>query len=160
MKIGVISDTHLKGCDDSIRQTADRYFADAELILHAGDLVDIGVLDAFKGKEVIAVYGNMDSLHVKNVLPPKRVLEIKGFKVGLIHGWGPPFGLKEKLKKEFDRVDCLVFGHTHFPYNRQRGGILYFNPGSASNRVLFPGKRTVGLLEIDEFISGKIIEIH
>ncbi len=77
MKIGVISDTHLTSCDDRLTRLLKDHFRDVDLILHAGDLVDLRVLDAFAGKEVKAVCGNMDLPSVRQSLPKKLVLQRK-----------------------------------------------------------------------------------
>ncbi len=45
--IGVLSDTHLIEPDKWFREKAQRCFADADMILHAGDLVNLSVLDVF-----------------------------------------------------------------------------------------------------------------
>lgn len=158
MKIGVISDTHLKCCDDRLRRIVDTYFKDVELVIHAGDLISLEVLDAFAEKEVKAVSGNMDNEEARRALPERLLVEVEGLKVGLIHGWGQPFGLEDKLKKKFDEIDCLVFGHTHRPCNKVKDGVLYFNPGSATDR-LFTKLNTVGILEIGDGVKGKIVEV-
>jgi putative phosphoesterase len=158
MKIGVISDTHLRVRDERLRKISEDYFGDVEMILHAGDLVDVDILEAFPGKEVRAVYGNMDSDEVRKRLPESLLLEVNGFKVGLIHGWGMPFGLEKKIRKKFGDLDCIVFGHTHHACNKIRDRVLYFNPGSATDRR-FTKQNSVGILEIGDRISGRIIEI-
>lgn len=158
MKIGVISDTHLSGYDDRLRRLLDNHFNDVSLILHAGDLVDIGVLDSFAGKEVKAVRGNMDTQSVRQCLPDRLIINLNNYRIGIIHGWGMPFGIENKLLKEIGRVDCLVYGHTHRATNEVRNGVLFFNPGSATDKR-FASRSTIGILEIGEKISGKIIEI-
>ena len=158
MKIGVISDTHLKGYDERLKIICEDYFSDVGLILHAGDLVDISVLDAFEAKEVKAVWGNMDPPEVRKLLPDKLVLDLNGFKVGLIHGWGAPFGIEKKLRKKFGDIDCLVYGHTHRAVNRVRGNILFFNPGSVTDKR-YSENNTIGILEINDKVTGKIIEL-
>jgi len=159
MRIGVISDTHLKGCNDQLKRIADDYFRDVDMILHAGDLVNLEVLEAFAGKEVRAVSGNMDNIEVRKHLPEKMIIELKGFKIGLIHGWGMPFGLEWKLRKKFDEIHCLIYGHTHHACNKLNDNVLYFNPGSPTDRRFAP-LNTVGILEIGDRIHGKILEIH
>jgi hypothetical protein len=69
-----------------------------------------------------------------------------------------PFGIENKLLKEVGRVDCLVYGHTHRPANEVRDGILFFNPGSATDKR-FASRNTIGILEVGEKINGKIIEL-
>lgn len=158
VKIGVISDTHLSGYDARLARIAAEHFKGSDLILHAGDLVDLCVLDIFAGIEVRAVSGNMDNMAVKDKLPEQLIFEIKGFKIGLIHGWGSPLGIEEKLLAKFDDIDCVVYGHTHKPSNYKENGILIFNPGSAVDKR-FADTRTIGILEIDKEIKGRIISI-
>lgn len=159
MKIGVISDTHLAGHDARLKRLADGPFREVDFILHAGDLVDISVLDSFEGKEVRAVYGNMDPLSVRTVLPDRLILELAGYRIGLMHGWGMPFNLEQKLLKELGHVDCLVYGHSHKPANRTKNGTLFFNPGSATDKRS-AAFNTVGIIEIGSRIEGKIIELR
>ncbi len=156
MKIGVISDTHLNTSDDRLERIVENYFRDADLILHAGDVVELDVLDVFKGKKVYAVSGNMDYDSVREVFPEKRVLDIAGRKIGLIHGWGSPDGLEEKIIREFEDVECIVYGHTHRAVNEMKDGVLFFNPGSPTDRR-FARHNSIGILDIGEEITGRII---
>lgn len=127
------------------------------MVLHAGDLVDTAVLGAFEGKDVRAVRGNMDR---DDVLPEKLIIEVEGARIGLIHGWGMPFGIEAKLLRQFDRIDCLVYGHTHSAANHVRGGVLCFNPGSPTDRV-FAARNSVGILEVNSgSVTGRILEIN
>jgi putative phosphoesterase len=159
MKIGVISDTHLTGFDKRLERIAETYFSDVEVIFHAGDIVDIGVLDVFKEKEIYAVCGNMDLHSVRKTFPQKMTLEIGGYRIGLIHGWGTPFGIEEKLIQQFDNIDCLVYGHTHQAVNRVKDNVLYFNPGSPTD-IRFAHNNTIGILQIDDAITGETITIE
>ncbi|NIY15820.1 MAG: hypothetical protein GWM98_13445, partial [Nitrospinaceae bacterium] len=81
-----------------------------------------------------AVRGNMDPF-VQGV-PVKRVIEFAGHRIGLIHGWGPPEGLENRLLKEFcgENLDALVYGHSHYPANHECNGMLFFNPGSVTDK--------------------------
>lgn len=158
MKIGVLSDTHLSGYDERLKRIVDTYFHDVDLILHAGDLVDLGVLDCFAGKEVKAVHGNMDPPSVRHELPDRLILTLENRTIALIHGWGMPFGIENKLLKEVGPVDCLVYGHTHRATNEMRNGVYFFNPGSATDRR-FSSHNTVGILYLGEVITGEIIEV-
>jgi len=158
VKIGVISDTHLDEASDKLKAVVERYFADVDLVVHAGDLVDLSVLEIFHPRDVKAVCGNMDNSRVREKLPEQLIFEIKGFKFGLIHGWGSPRGLEERLKARFGDVDCVIYGHTHQPANVKKDNVLFFNPGSAAQRH-FLTSRTVGILEIDRDITGNIIHL-
>jgi len=50
------------------------------MILHAGDVVELGILDFFSDKEVKLVAGNMDSWTIKESAPTKQIIPIEGFK--------------------------------------------------------------------------------
>jgi len=158
MKIGVISDTHLHDYSINLERINDIYFKDVDMILHAGDIVSLNVLDGFLPKTIKAVAGNMDPPSVKNQLPVKRVIKINEFKIGLIHGWGSSEGIEGRIRQEFTEIDCLVYGHTHTPANHIMNGTLFFNPGSPTDS-LFTKEKTVGLLEINDTVTGTIISI-
>lgn len=153
--IGVVSDTHLSKDDGRFTALIDKYFKDCHLIIHAGDITNEDIFLSTK-KEIIAVKGNMDFF---SGLPSKKKLNILGKEIGIIHGYGAPSGIRERIRKEFEKVDCIVYGHTHSPYNGYEEGILFFNPGSAFDKRWAP-KNTIGYLFITEDrIEGKIEEI-
>ncbi|MBN1664574.1 MAG: metallophosphoesterase family protein [Deltaproteobacteria bacterium] len=156
MKIGVISDTHLDCRNQRLKDISNKYFCDCDLILHAGDLIDAEVLQVFGNKKVKAVYGNMDLPSVRRIIPEKMILDINGFRVGLIHGWGGPHDIQDRILKVTGHVDCLVYGHTHEAANEVRDGVLFFNPGSPTDKR-FARHRTIGILTIDHSVKGEII---
>ncbi len=158
MKIGVISDTHLNNFPDHLEKRIAKYFKDVDMILHAGDVVELSVLDFFSGKKLKLVAGNMDSCEIKQSSPIKLVIPIEGYKVGLIHGWGSPAGIEDRIIKEFDDIDILVYGHTHNASSFTKNGVLFFNPGSPTDKR-FAAVNTIGILEIGEHISPHIITI-
>jgi predicted phosphodiesterase len=45
VRIGVLSDTHVYGFNRDLKHIIDEHFSDVDLILHAGDLVDLSVLE-------------------------------------------------------------------------------------------------------------------
>lgn len=158
MKIGVLSDTHLKEPNAEFKKTVELYFKDVDKIFHAGDFVDWSVAEYLSGlKELIAVCGNMDPYQVRKVFPQKRVIELGGFRIGLIHGGGAPFGIESRIQGEFDETDAIVYGHTHTPANHEVKNIYFFNPGSPT-RSFWHGA-TLGILHIGGKIEGEIITI-
>jgi len=157
MKLGVIADTHLRQATRELAELLTGPFKDADIILHAGDITEPGVLDAFGDKEVLAVCGNMDSPTLRRQMPTRRTFQAGKFKFGLIHGWGRPQGIEERIRREFEGVDCIVYGHTHIPSQSQREGVLYFNPGSFDGLLSPSGKKSIGLLFLDEAMAGQII---
>jgi putative phosphoesterase len=157
MKIGVISDTHLKELSEELERIVRAHFNDADMILHAGDFVALRIVDFFQRWNLIAVSGNMDPGEVRSLLPEKRIIDVSGFKIGLIHGWGSPIGLEKRVRGEFPPLDCLVYGHTHYPTNHNRKGLQFFNPGSPTRS--FTGRNTIGILSLGKEIRGEIIKV-
>jgi uncharacterized protein len=163
MRIGVISDTHIPDRAKKIPQEILEEFKNVDIVLHAGDLVERSALKELKAvcKDVRAVRGNMDHPEEKDALPEKLIMEIEKKRVGLTHGYGAPPRLMELVTKIFekDRVDVIVFGHSHYPVNEIKNGILYFNPGSPTDKIFSP-YNSYGILEIrDGKIEGKIVKI-
>jgi putative phosphoesterase len=151
MRIGVVSDTHAT----SLAQLPDRILlalAEVDLIIHAGDFVTKDVFNGFKrlGK-LKAVRGNMDSEELKRILPEKELLVIEGRRIGIIHGWGSPYGIDDRVGKIFKDVDIIVYGHSHYSRNEVEKGILFFNPGQARN--------SFGILTVGKEVKGEIINL-
>lgn len=161
IRIGVLADTHLPDSTDArafLAEVVDTLLAPVEMILHAGDLVAPGLLEVFDGRVVHAVRGNMD-LSTPGV-PIKKIIHVGGFTIGMIHGWGAPESIEDRVLGEFSGVslDCLVYGHSHRPVCHRRDGVLLFNPGSATDRRSM-AYHSVGLLEIADDIRGTIMRI-
>ncbi len=157
MKIGVISDTHLREPSRELEKIVLTHFNDVDMILHAGDFVDQRIVDFFRRWNLIAVCGNMDTGEIRSSLPEKRTIDVSGFKIGLIHGWGSPMGLEKRIKAQFPPLDCLIYGHTHYPANHRRRGLLFFNPGSPTRSLT--GRNTIGILSLENEIRGEIIKV-
>ncbi len=167
IKVGVISDTHLTSVEDGFERFVEKYFSDVDVIVHAGDFVDFSVAEFFsnwalsretKVIDFFGVSGNMDMGPFADTLPRKRVLDLGGKRIGVIHGWGAPNGLKERVMDEFNGVDCIIFGHTHSPLNMMVGDLLLFNPGTPTDKR-FSKDNTIGYLTIEDEISGEIVRI-
>ncbi len=172
MKIGVISDTHISlnlngrylvdksiNNPEALYKAVESYFKDVKAVIHAGDITDMSVIESLKKfGEVYFVAGNMDPAGIHRNHGEKKIIEINGFRIGLIHGWGAKEGLSFKVRQEFipGSVDCIVFGHSHLPYNRIEDDVLMFNPGSATDKRFSPN-RAIGLLHIGKEIRGELI---
>jgi len=160
MKIGIISDTHLSGTKCELPAKLLAALKDCDLILHAGDILEMCVLEELKKiSKVEAVFGNMDGAKIKSTLKDRLILNIEGEKICLMHGYGHPDKLVDILKQELLSIkpDIIVFGHSHVPKNEYIDGVLFFNPGSATDTVFAP-YRSYGIIEIDK---GEIkAEIH
>ena len=160
MKIFVLSDTHIPRTTGDIPAKLYNEIKKCDMIFHAGDFVDKEFFDKLSAlKPTYAVYGNMDSNELKKCLNQKEIIEVGKFKIALIHGWGAPDAVRENIRKELGDVNAIVFGHTHAPINEVKDGILFFNPGSPTDRTFAP-YNSYGILEVsDEKIEGKIVKI-
>ncbi|MFH1457723.1 MAG: metallophosphoesterase [Candidatus Omnitrophota bacterium] len=162
MKIGVISDTHIPDRAEDIPKKILEDFAGVDMIIHVGDLVNLNVLKKLKSicANTKAVWGNMDPDEVRSQLPEKEVIKIGKYRIGIMHGHGAPANLIELLSSVFkhDNVDVIMFGHSHNSVNKKVGDILFFNPGSATDKV-FAECNSYGIIEINDKIEARIIKI-
>ncbi|MEE8317845.1 MAG: metallophosphoesterase family protein [Candidatus Omnitrophota bacterium] len=158
MKIGVISDTHLKGVNTQLIRLYQDYFSDVDMIIHAGDIVSIEIIDFLRQKPLHVVHGNMDNMDIKERFPEKKIVEVGGFRLGLIHEWNSPFGVERKIRSEFNNVHAIIYGHSHRPANHIDKGVIFFNPGAATSFSI--GRSgSIGVLDIGQKIKGNIIEL-
>lgn len=160
MKIGVISDTHIPERASELPYEIYTAFQDASLILHAGDLVILDVLESLKKIcPVKAVYGNMDRPEVRKSLKDKEIITLNKFKIGLIHGSGHPAKLISFTKNSFNqKLDVIVFGHSHRPFCEKQDDTLFFNPGSPTDTIFSP-YCSYGILEINDDIKPTIVRL-
>jgi len=161
-RLGIISDTHLSDLSSAIQlatQLLDGPFAHVDAILHAGDMVIAEFESCFDGIPVYAVRGNMDP--ARPGLPSKRIIEVAGYRIGLMHGWGAPEAVPQHVISEFenDALDLLVFGHSHTPFHRFDGQTVLFNPGSATDHRGHAERCSVGLVEIGQTLTAKHISL-
>ena len=102
IKIGVLSDTHLNGVNDSLEEIYGQYLADTDIIFHAGDFVSSDIVRFLSADKAFhGVCGNMDTADVRDTLPPRKIIGVGTFKIGLMHGWGAKEGLENRLMNEF-----------------------------------------------------------
>jgi putative phosphoesterase len=159
VRIGVLSDTHLNRPDGLIDEIIERHLSAVDMFIHAGDMVCLGILDSLyvTGKPIHAVSGNMDREEVISRYPAKKIIEVEGIRVGIIHGWGSPGGIRQYIIGEFPGVDAIVYGHTHQPFCSFEAGVFFFNPGSPTDSR-FTNVNSVGIIVIDSGnMRGEII---
>lgn len=150
MRLAIISDTHMPRGARTIPEPCIERCRAADAILHAGDLVDVPVLELLRslGPPLHAISGNVDTEAVRRLVPVRLQLELDGARIGMIHIPGPAAGRLERLRADFPRCDAVIFGHTHMPEHAERDGFQIFNPGSPTERRRAPA-RTMGLATID-----------
>jgi putative phosphoesterase len=146
----VLADTHIKrGSSRSLPRRVRELAEQADVILHAGDIVIADVLeDLASHAPVHAVLGNNDHTLVGQ-LPDRLEVELAGVRVAMVHDSGARAGRERRMRRWFPDADIVVFGHSHEPVDAEgEGGQRLFNPGSAVQRRRQP-RRTMGLLTLD-----------
>jgi putative phosphoesterase len=147
VQIAVLADTHSRTIPERCLERA----GSADLVLHAGDLSAMSVLDELRalGPPVAAVHGNIDSADVRRALPERQVVEAAGVRIGLIHDAGPAKGRLRRMRLAFHDCDAVVFGHSHIPLHEEEGGFQIFNPGSPTDRRRQP-RHSMGMARVAE----------
>ena len=149
MQIALISDTHLpRGSRRLPEECVDRLRA-ADLILHAGDLMRLAVLEQLESYgSVVAVHGNVDDIEVRAALPEVTSVDAGPVTIGLVHDAGPAKGRLARLRRRFPEADAVVFGHSHIPlHETSADGFQIFNPGSPTERRRAPAQ-TMGIATV------------
>jgi len=154
MRVLVVSDTHLGPVTLDRMPAAVWVMAEkADVVLHAGDVVDGAVIDALAQRAPVhAVLGNNDH-GLAGQLPVTLELELGGVRVGMIHDSGARAGRGTRMARRFPGAQVVVFGHSHQPLVEPvEGGPLLVNPGSPTQRRRQP-VHTVAWLEL---AGGKV----
>ena len=158
MRIGVLSDTHLRE-GQSLPSFVWDTLAGVDLIVHAGDIVASQILaDLALLAPVRAVRGNSDGWGLAN-LPSRDLINFAGLRIGIIHGnMGVGRSTPERALSAFtgDLVDIIVFGHSHQPYLEWWDNVLLFNPGSPTDKR----REKQYSLGIVEFLNGQLKANH
>lgn len=155
MRLGIISDTHIPLRAKQLPVQVFKAFDGVDLILHAGDLVTEELLLELRAiAPVEAVAGNCDPPYLTRQLPDTKILKLAGYTIGLTHGHigDHRISTPRRALSLFEKVDLVVFGHSHSPYNEIVDGVYLFNPGSATDRRWEP-KYSVGLIELGRGIT-------
>lgn len=164
--IGLISDTHFQERSfDLPQKVRDLWTGQVDLILHAGDVGELDILDQLSNiAPVVAVHGNDEPAYVTQTLPYQQVITVHGLRILLWHShypdpkeemskragtWGP------KLSRAADfghaaQAKIVIYGHTHVPLMQQQDGILLFNPGALASGSYFTRQaiKSVGKLQV------------
>lgn len=124
-------------------------------IIHAGDVGDPEILEQLATiAAVTAIRGNIDKGPWARRLPETEVVELAGSSIYVLHDLA-----QLDLKPEAAGFQAIIYGHSHVPKQETRGGVLYFNPGSAGPRR-FKLPVTVGKLIIEQGnVRGHILPI-
>jgi uncharacterized protein len=152
--LGIFSDTH-----GYLDPTIWEHFADVDLLVHAGDIGTehtLAQISTYKPAKI--VYGNADTLELRQSMPEFQVFTVEGIKMLLIHialSKGDLLPRVHALAKE-NNVNWVIFGHTHMPMFQQSTrlpGVMLVNPGAAGKQG-FHKKRTMLKFTLDQ---GKLL---
>ncbi len=142
MRLAIVSDTHMPKGGRSLPPGCVEALRAADLIVHAGDLIRVEVLEQLRGYgEVAAVHGNVDEPALQEVLPAELELPLPGgVRLAVVHDAGPRAGRLARMRRRFPRADAVVFGHSHLPLHETdpADGFQLFNPGSPTERRRAP----------------------
>ncbi|MBI4304611.1 MAG: metallophosphoesterase family protein [Chloroflexi bacterium] len=162
MRIGLVSDTHIPEAEKALPPELMQAFKGVDLILHAGDIYEISVLDDLQRiAPVLAASGDDDYWDTLNDarVKDKQALTIEGKTIWVIHQ-RPYYLIRSQQNglppSKNGRPDIVVFGHEHRVVVEQVNGILFVNPGSPTFLEYERGLGTAGILYLD---SGKP-EVH
>jgi hypothetical protein len=140
VEIAIISDTHMPRGPRRLPAECVARLRAADLIVHAGDLSTLDVLDELRALgEVIAVHGNVDDAAVRRALPASAMVNAGERRLAVIHDAGPARGRLERMRARFPDADAVVFGHSHIALlERAENGFQIVNPGSPTERRRAP----------------------
>jgi uncharacterized protein len=123
-----------------------RLLGESDLILHAGDFVSVAVYEELgRLAPVEGVAGNMDEPDLRLLLAPRRVVEVEGVRIGMVHDAGPRLGRAERLVEAFPGCSAVIYGHTHVPEAGRLDRTWILNPGSPTERRSAPSHGMITL---------------
>ena len=132
-----MSDTHVPRRARDLPAQLWAAVDDADVVFHAGDWVDVPMLDALeaRARRLVAVYGNNDGPALRARLPEIARVTLDGVSFAVIHETGPSTGREVRCAAQFPDDDVLVFGHSHIPWDTVApSGLRLLNPGSPTDR--------------------------
>ncbi len=150
MKIAVLSDTHLPVRLQALPGVVYEACADVDLIIHAGDIEEKSVIeDLQRLAPVKAVHGNMDGMDTVQRYPDRLILELEGFTIGVTHGSGASWGIRNRIRDKFKPLepDLIIHGHTHEYFWKKENGIWFLNPGAVAGQA---GRRSMAILFLEK----------
>jgi putative phosphoesterase len=137
VRLLLIADTHIPRRARDLPPVLWHEVDRADLVVHAGDWVDVALLDALeaRARAVVAVVGNNDGGPLRARLPEVAEVDVAGLRLAVVHDSGPTKGREQRMAARFPAADVLVFGHSHIPWDSTAPtGLRLLNPGSPTDR--------------------------
>ncbi len=93
-------------------------------------------------------------------LPEKKIIQAGKFKIGLIHGGGSVRDLEDRVVKKFrdDKVDCIVYGHSHRANVERRDNVLLVNPGSPTDKI-HAALNSYAVITVNDDLKAEIVKL-
>jgi putative phosphoesterase len=176
-RIGLVSDTHMPERLPALPAALFEALRGADLLLHAGDVGELWVLDRLSAiAPVLAVQGNDDTADAQRELPYQQTLVVAQQRIVLTHAhfpdraqelearkndaWGPKLERRAAFGQRAG-ASIVIFGHTHVPMSLQYGDVLLVNPGAiaAPNYVTRQRLQSVALLFIHDDGVPSVVHI-
>ncbi|QSR29859.1 YfcE family phosphodiesterase [Nocardioides sp. S5] len=136
-RVLLMADTHLPKRARDLPEELWRAVDDADLVVHAGDWVDVRLLDELdaRSRRLVACWGNNDHGELRERLPEVATVEVEGLALGVVHETGQATGREARMSAAYPHLDVLVFGHSHIPWDTTTtSGLRLLNPGSPTDR--------------------------
>lgn len=133
----LLADTHLPKRARDLPAPVWDAVATADVVVHAGDWVEVGLLDELEARSarLVACWGNNDGPELRARLPEVGRAEIDGLRLAVVHETGGKQGREARCAAAYPDVDVLVFGHSHIPWDTTADtGLRLLNPGSPTDR--------------------------
>ena len=133
----LLADTHLPKRAKDLPAEVWQAVAEADVVIHAGDWVDVRLLDELeaRSRRLVGVHGNNDHGVLRERLPEVARVELDGVRIGVVHETGQAARREERMSESYPDLDVLVFGHSHIPWDTIAGsGLRLLNPGSPTDR--------------------------
>jgi len=148
VRVGLVADSHVGEFLDAMPAWVGEAMSGCDLILHAGDL---SVMDVLEDLETIAPVRAVRGDHDRDAdcLPESLVVSVGGWRIGLTHGsWSPLWDaatvaratltgdrrwqdrLEGELRTRLGAVDAVVYGHWHIPRVAWHAATLMICPGA------------------------------
>ena len=163
MRLLILSDTHVPARARDLPERLWRAIEAADLVIHAGDWVDVRLLDelAARSAMLLGVYGNNDGPALRSRLPEVAWLTVRGLRLAVVHETGPAAGRENRCAGRFPDVDVLVFGHSHIPWDSvAQGGMRLLNPGSPTDRRRQPhGTYLTAAIEDGRLVDVELVKL-
>jgi uncharacterized protein len=131
------SDTHVPQRSRDLPHSLWAAIEAADVVLHAGDWVDVALLDEIerRARRLVAVHGNNDHGPLRERLPEVARVRLEGLCFAVVHETGDRKGREARCAARFPNADVLVFGHSHIPWDSTAPtGLRLLNPGSPTDR--------------------------